>query len=386
MDHHSTTPCAPEVLAEMLPYFSTGFGNPHARTHANGIAAANVLQAALASIASLINAEPEALTLTSGATESCNLALLGLAAAATDRREIIISAIEHDCVAKAAAGLAQQGFTVKVLPVTPQGFVRAEDIAAAVTDKTLVLSLIAASHEVGTLQPLQHAVEIAHARGALLHSDATQAVGKVPLDVAALGIDLLSFSAHKIYGPAGIGALYVRAKPPVAIKPLMFGGLQQRLRPGSVSLPLAAGFGAACRLALRDMGAQAKRQHVLVESLLDQLQAGGIAIAVNGGRSNILPGLLNVRFAGVDADSLMLALRGEVCASSGAACASVSRKPSAVLKAIGLADEDIAGSLRLTLGRSTTAEEVAYVAARIIDAVNAQTKNAQNKTQSQHDG
>jgi len=366
MDHHSTTPCAPEVLAEMLPYFSEDFGNPHARTHARGRKAAAALQTALGKIGKLINATPETLTLTSSATESCNLAILGLTAAATDRREIVISALEHDCVAKTAAQLAAQGFTVKTLPVTPEGFVRVEDIAATVTDKTLILSLIAASHEIGTLQPLQRAAEIAHAKGALLHTDATQAAGKVVLDAQALGVDLLSFSAHKIYGPAGIGALYVRSGVMKSLTPQMFGGMQQRLRPGSVPLPLAVGFGTACEIAMRDMAENAARLATLTDDLLNRLRAANIGAAVNGSRHDVLPGLLNIRLKDVDADMLMLSLQNDICVSSGAACASASRKPSRILQAIGLSDAEIAGSLRFSLGRGTMPEEVAFAATRVI--------------------
>jgi len=368
LDHFSTTPCAPEVLAAMVPYFDESFGNPHAVAHAAGRHAFRVFEAAREDIAGLIGATGSGLTLTSGATEANNLALFGIAEAARGtRREIIISAIEHDSVSRPAAALAQRGFTLKVLPVTSEGYVRPADAAAAINDNTLLVSVIMASHELGTVQPIREIAALARAKGALMHTDATQAAGKIPLDVEALGVDLLSFCAHKIYGPAGIGALWVRQKPPVTLQPQLLGGGQQVFRAGTIPLALVVGFAAACRRAREKLPAEAPRLKALAEQLLQDLQAAGTSVIAHS-RSDV-PGLLNIRFPGVAAEDLMADLSGALHMSSGAACASASRKPSPALQAIGLDDTAIAGSLRLSLGHASTAENMKMAAQLLAGAV-----------------
>lgn len=375
LDHHSTTPCDPAVVAAMLPYFTDHFGNPGAKSHLPGRTAAAVLETALEKIAAVVGATPETITLTSGATESNHLAIAGVAVAATDRREIIISAIEHGCVSAAAAQLAQNGFRVKTLPVTAGGFLLPETLAAAVGPETLLVSVIAASHEIGTMQDVRALCGIAHAAGALFHSDATQAVGKIPVDVAALGVDMLSYSAHKFYGPAGIGALYVRQKPPVPINRVMAGGAQQRLRPGSVPLALAAGFGAASDIATAALQAHIPRIAALT-ALLEQLLRQEIAgLEMNGGVPR-LPGILNLRLPGVSAQDIMMATADDLAMSSGAACASARRAPSAVLQAIGLSAQQIDCCLRLTIGRGTTEEEIRFTARCLGDAVRKLARSA----------
>ncbi len=362
LDYHSTTPCDPAVLAAMTPYFGAErFGNPGAKSHAHGRAAADKLEEAKANIGALIGAGPECITLTSGATESNNLALLGVAAKATNRKEIVITAIEHNCVSNTAEHLSKHGFTLKIVPVNKDGFVQPEELKKHVGDKTLLVCVITANHEIGTLQPLKECAKIAHAAGALFQTDATQAAGKIPLNVADIDADLLSFSAHKLYGPAGVGALYVRQKPPVAIDRVFFGGAQQHLRPGTPPLPLAVGFGEACRLAGTLMEANGKRLKTLADLLEKKLKENVAGFAVNGGTPR-LPGLLNIRLPGVNAQDIMLDLLGDLCMSTGAACASAQRKPSPVLKAIGLSDRDIDCSLRLSLGRGTTEEEILFAA------------------------
>ena len=367
LDYHSTTPCETQVIDAMLPYFGADFGNPHAKAHAAGRAAHRVYEAARADIGALIGADAESITLTSGATEANNLALFGVAAAASDRREIIISAIEHDSVENPARALAKRGFTVKFLPVTPQGYVRLEDANAAISNKTLLISIIAASHELGTAQPLAEIAALAKQHGALFHTDATQAAGKIPLDVAAIGADLLSFSAHKIYGPLGIGALYVRQKPPVALAPQIFGGGQQRLRAGTIPLALAVGFGTACRLVKNGIAEESARLAPLRDRLFSTLESRGTGV-IRHSRSD-LPGLLNIRFPNIAAEELMLDCVNDLCLSSGAACASAARKPSGVLKAIGLDDAAIAGSLRISLGHATTAADIDFAAEKLAAAV-----------------
>jgi len=375
LDYHSTTPCDEAVLEAMVPYFGAKFGNPGAKSHAHGRAASNVLEEAREKTDDIIGAHGESITFTSGATESNNLALQGLAAQAGDRNEIVITSIEHNCVSNTAASLATKGFTVKTVPVNKDGFVLPADLKKAVSAKTLVVSVITASHEIGTIQPLKHLAKIAHDAGALFHTDATQAIGKVTVDVEEMDIDLLSFSAHKLYGPVGIGALYVRQKPPVAVSRIFFGGEQQRLRPGTVPLPLAVGFGEACRVAGEGLKTHIPRIARITELLLKNLQAGIPGLALNGGAPR-LPGLLNIRLPGVNAQDIMLELSSDVCMSTGAACASAQRKPSAVLKAIGLSDAEVDCSLRLTAGRGSTEEEMRYAAEKLAAGVRKLTKQA----------
>jgi cysteine desulfurase len=375
IDYHSTTPCDKAVVDAMVPYFADSFGNPGAKSHAHGRAAARVLEGAVEKIAHIIGAVPEGVTLTSGATESNNLALMGLAAKAADRREIVITDIEHNCVSNTAAYLATKGFTVKSVPVTKDGFVQPEELKKHISAKTLVVSVITASHEIGTIQPLKELSAIAHDAGAYFHSDATQAIGKIPVNVSDMGIDLLSFSAHKLYGPLGIGALYVRQKPPVAIDRVFFGGAQQSLRPGTVPLPLAMGFGEACRVAEEGLITHIPRMAKMAALLLEKLQAGIPGLIVNGGEPR-LPGLLNIRLPGVNAQDIMMELADDVCMSSGAACASANRKPSAVLKAMGISDAHIDCSLRLTVGRQSTEEEMLYAADKMAGAVRKLIKKA----------
>ena len=375
LDYHSTTPCDDAVLEAMVPYFSGKFGNPGATSHSQGRAAKEALENAKAQIGNIIGAGAECITLTSGATESNNLALMGLAAKATDRKEIVITSIEHNCVSNTAAYLATKGFTVKTVPVTKEGFVQPEELKKHVGAKTLVVSVITANHEIGTIQPLAACAKIAHDADALFHTDATQAIGKIPVNVGDIGIDLLSYSAHKLYGPVGIGALYVRQKPPVAITQVFFGGAQQALRPGTPPLPLAVGFGVACQLAQEGLETHIPRMRKLAELLYKKLQEGIPGITLNGGQP-CLPGLLNIRLPNVGAQDAMLELASDLCMSTGAACASGARKPSPVLKAIGLTDAEVDCGLRLTVGRASTEEEMLYAAEKLAAAVRKLSRRA----------
>jgi cysteine desulfurase len=375
LDYHSTTPCDPAVIDAMMPFFGGSFGNPGAKSHAHGRNAARQLEQAVEKIGALIGAGPECVTLTSGATESNNLALLGLAERATDRKEIVISAIEHNCVSNTAAYLATKGFTVKTVPVDAHGFVQPEELKKHVSAQTFVVSVITASHEIGTIQPLKECAQIAHASGALFHTDATQALGKIAFDVNDIDADLVSYSAHKLYGPVGIGALYVRQKPPVPVSRVFFGGAQQALRPGSVPLALAVGFATACELAEQGLATHIPRIEKTTALLLAELQARIPALKLNGGAPR-LPGLLNIRLPDVSAQDIMLELADDVCMSTGAACSSANRKPSPVLKAIGLSDHDIDCSLRLTAGRGSTAEEMTYAAAKLAEGVERLSRRA----------
>lgn len=356
LDYHATTPCDPEVIDAMVPFFgSEKFGNTYARSHQNGRRAAQALAHAKEDVASLLNAAPEMLTMTSGATESnrmvCEIAPSG-------RTEILISALEHPSVVNAAQ---ESGLSVKVIPANPDGFILPEALKALISKKTRLVSVMLANHEIGTIQPVQELAEISHAAGALFHCDATQAVGRIPVDATMLGVDFLSFSAHKFYGPQGIGGLYARS------------GMVPRA--GTVPLALAVGMGAACRIAAQTMADEAQRLRNLADTLLKALQSSLPEMRVNGALSPRLPGSLNLCFPGLDAEEMLLDLVADLCLSTGAACASRTRKPSPVLKAIGLSDEDIAGSIRLSLGRMSTHDDVLYAAEKVIDACLMQRKS-----------
>ncbi|MDP2204907.1 MAG: cysteine desulfurase family protein [Alphaproteobacteria bacterium] len=351
LDYASTTPCAPEVIAAMQPYWADSFGNAAAAGIA-GRRAAAVIEDAKKDIAALIGSAGEAITLTSGATESNTLALLGAAAARRDsaRDEVIISAIEHASLRGAAEKLTAQGMTVKTAPVTAAGVVTPESLAALLSPRTFMVSMIAAGHETGVVQDIPALSQLARAAGALFHTDAAQAAGKMPIDVAAWGADMLTLSAHKIYGPQGIGALYVRAAPPLAVTPQLGGSGGQALRAGTVPLALAAGFGAACCLAAARMDADIESAAKSRDVFLSALSVRGICFSLNSaGAEKTLPHILNLRIADIDAADMMLALSGEIAFSTGSACRS--GKPSAVLAAMGLTAAESAQSIRLCFGR-----------------------------------
>lgn len=374
LDHHSTTPCAPEVRDAMWPYFGERFGNPSAINHARGRAAAERVAQARSRIAALLGTIPEAVVLTAGASEANNLAIIGAARRVpAGRDEIAISAIEHPSVRAAAERMRESGFRVIELPVTGDGFVDPDSARARLSERTALVSVMAANHEIGTIQPIAALAAAAHQVGALFHTDATQAVGKIPLDMARDGIDLLSLSGHKFYGPPGIGALLVRQTPPVALDPLILGGGQNNgLRSGTIPLALAVGLAAACDLAAHCMADDAERLNRLSHRLLAALRDAGLTFSVNGSLAQRLPGSLNLRFPGVSAADLLLDLADDVCLATGSACASGASAPSRVLKAIGLSDEDCAAAIRLSLGRSSSEADVDFAAERLAWAVSRQ--------------
>ena len=352
LDYHATSPCDPEVVAAMMPYFGAEkFGNANARTHQNGRHAAQALDRAKMEIAALLNGTPETLTLTSGATESNMMVFRGLMDKASSRTEILISALEHQSVVDAAH---RSGLAVTIIPASPGGFILPDVLRTLISTKTRLVSVMMANHDIGTIQAVRDLADISHEAGALFHCDATQAAGKIPLDVQALGADFLSLSAHKFYGPQGIGALYARSGP--------------LSRPGTVPLALAVGMGEACRIARQTMQDESRRLQRLTDILLTALQASLPGLQVNGALSPRLPGSLNLRFPGLNAEDMILDLDADLCLSTGAACASKTRKPSPVLKAIGLSDLDISSSIRLSLGRMTAQEDVVYAAEKMIAA------------------
>jgi cysteine desulfurase len=377
LDHQATTPCAAPVVEAMLPFFREQFGNASSRAHRLGWAAGAALERARAGVAEVIGGDPTGLLFTSGATEADNLAVLGVARACASRgRHIVVSAIEHSAVDGPAARLQAEGFTVtRVLP-DAHGRIAPEALAEAVRAETTLVSVIGAHNEFGTVQDLAALSQIAHRAGALFHTDAAQAVGKLPIDVGALGVDLLSFTAHKLYGPVGIGALWVRrGRPIVPVEPLAWGGGQERgLRPGTVPVALAVGFAAACRLALDDLATGGPAR---IARLRDRLAAGLLALDgahLNGpplpaGIHERLAGNLHVRFDGCAAADLLTALRPHLALSTGSACGSGDAAPSRSLLALGHTEVEARQALRVGLGRDTTEADVDTAIRAITDAV-----------------
>ena len=363
-DYQATTPCDPRVVESMLVYFTEKFGNPHSRNHIYGWQAEEAVETARAQIARLINADPSEIIFTSGATESNNIAIKGVFN--FYQGHVITSQIEHKCVLETCRSL---GCEVTYLPVSSKGFVSLEDLKEAIRPDTKLVSIMAASNEIGTIQPIKDIGALCREKGIFFHTDAAQAVGKIPLDVRSMNIDLMSISAHKFYGPKGIGALYVGKKPRVRIKSILSGGGQERgMRSGTLPTPLCVGFGKACEIALNEMENESSRLRQLQLKLYHGLTSQLEDIYLNGDLNNRLPGNLNISFAYVEGEGLMMRLK-DLCLSSGSACTSESLEPSYVLKAIGV-EEDLAHtSLRFGFGRFTTEEEVDYVIKRVVEEV-----------------
>jgi cysteine desulfurase len=370
LDNHSTTPVDPRVLEAMLPYFSEKFGNAASRNHAFGWEAEAAVDQARAEVGRLIHASAREIVFTSGATESNNLAIKGAAEAYKDRGDHIVTcATEHHAVLDSCKALERRGFKVSCLPVDRRGHLSLERLESALTDKTILISLMAANNEIGTLHPLKEIGRIAKKRNIIFHSDAAQAVGKVPLDVEETGIDLLSISAHKMYGPKGIGALYVRSKgPKVNLKPIIDGGGHERgLRSGTLNVPGIVGFGTACEIARGEMMPEAQRMIILRERLKDGILERLDEVYLNGDGER-LPGNVNLSFAYIEGESLMMALK-DIALSTGSACTTASLEPSHVLRALGLDENLIHASIRFGLGRFNTEEEIDYTIGRVAEEV-----------------
>ncbi len=371
MDNHATTPVDPRALEAMLPHFCEEFGNPASRNYAFGWRAEEAVERAREQIARLINAGPKEIIFTSGATESNNLALKGVAEMYRDQGTHLITQVtEHKSVLDVAKWLERHGFEVTYLPVDRDGLVYPDDVRRALRDTTILISIMAANNEIGTLQPVEEIGRIAKEREVLFHSDAAQALGKIPVDVRAWGTDLVSLSAHKMYGPKGVGALYVRGRDPrVRLSPMMDGGGHERgMRSGTLDVPGIVGFGAACELAYQEMEAEAER----IRALRDRLQSGILShleeVYLNGHPDRRLPGTCNLSFAYVEGESLVTGLN-DIALSSGSACTSVGHESSHVLEALGLNTEMIDSSLRFCLGRFNTEEEVDYVIQKVREVV-----------------
>jgi cysteine desulfurase len=359
LDYQATTPMDPRVLEAMMPYFTHQFGNPHSRSHSYGWEAEEGVEKARGQVAKLIGADEKEVIFTSGATESNNLAIRGVAEFYKDRKNHIVTTVtEHKCVLDTCRHLEQAGFEVTYLPVQKNGLIDLDALRAAITDKTVVVSIMAVNNEIGVIQPLVEIGKICREKKTFFHTDAAQAVGKIPLDVEAMNIDLMSISGHKIYGPKGIGALYVRRKPRVRLVPLIVGGGQERgFRSGTLPTPLCVGLGEAAEIALKEMDGEAKRLAKLQARMLKGLQDRLPEIFVNGDLEHRIPGNLNISFAYVEGESLMMGIKN-LAVSSGSACTSASLEPSYVLRALGVEEELAHTSLRIGLGRFTTEHEV----------------------------
>lgn len=371
LDYQATTPMDPRVLEAMMPYFTHKFGNSGSRSHAYGWEAEEGTEKARAQVAKLIGADEKEVIFTSGATESNNLAIRGVAEFYKDRKNHIITTVtEHKCVLDTCRHLEQQGFEVTYLPVRKDGLLDLDVLRAAITDKTVLVSVMAVNNEIGVIQPLAEIGRICREKKVFFHTDAAQAAGKIPLDVEALNIDLMSISGHKIYGPKGIGALYVRRKPRVRLVPMIVGGGQERgFRSGTLPTPLCVGLGEAAEICMKEMDAEAKRLKKLQERMLNGLRAKLTDIVVNGDLEQRIPGNLNISFAYVEGESLMMGIKN-LAVSSGSACTSASLEPSYVLRALGVEEEMAHTSLRIGLGRFTTEHEIDTAVDELVRHVN----------------
>ncbi len=373
LDNHATTACDPRVVEAMLPFFTTAYGNPGS-PHAMGQQAAEAVATAREQVAQLIGAENEEIIFTSGATEANNLAILGAARqhvkAAGQRRRIVVSAIEHKSVLEPCKHLAMEGWEVVELPVNSTGVIIWEVAEQMVDEQTLLLSVQAANSEVGTLQDIGRLAELAHRHGALLHCDAAQAVGKIGVDVGAWPVDLLCLSAHKLYGPKGVGALFVRdGARKLALQPQQWGGSQEfGLRPGTLPVPLVVGLGTACQLAFAELSAERRRLEALRQYLEDHILRALPHVKINGNLDHRLPHNSSLTFPGIEADAIIANLE-KVAVSTGSACESGSLDPSRVLTAMGLNNEEAFCTVRIGLGRFTTEADIVEAAAEITQAV-----------------
>ena len=373
LDYHATTPVDPRVLDAMLPFFTERFGNPHSKQHAWGWDAREAVEAARTQVAALINASANEITFTSGASESNNLAIKGVVAARRERGNHVVTVeIEHKSVLDVCRGLAADGIEVTVLGVAPDGRVDLDALKRAMTPRTVLVSIMGANNEIGTVQALAEIGAIARERGVLFHTDAAQAAGKIPLDVDAMAIDLLSLTAHKFYGPKGSGALFVRRmKPRLTLTAQIEGGGQENgLRSGTLNVPGIVGLGRAAEICRLEMADESRRLGSLRDRLLDGLRARLGEVRVNGSLEHRLPHNLHVSFEGIEGEALLMALDG-IAVSTGSACASGSQAPSHVLEAIGATGDRARASIRFGIGRTTTAAQIDFAVDRVVTAVSA---------------
>jgi cysteine desulfurase len=371
MDNHATTPLDPRVLDAMMPFFTDQFGNAASRNHKFGWEAEQAVEAARKEIASLIGADPREIVFTSGATESDNLAVKGVAWMYREKGDHIITCVtEHKAILDTCKHLEKDGFRTTFLPVDHKGMVNLDDIRNAITDKTILISIMTANNEVGVVQDIKAIGKLARERGVLFHTDAVQAAGKIPFNVNELNVDIASLSAHKLYGPKGVGALYVRRRNPrVLLTPIIDGGGHERgMRSGTLNVPGIVGFGKAAQIARLDLSKESAEMLRLREKLRTTLERELDEVYLNGDLQKRLPGNLNISFAYVEGESLLMGIN-DIAVSSGSACTSASLEPSYVLKALGVGEDLAHTSIRFGIGRFNTEEEVDYVAGRVIEVV-----------------
>lgn len=376
MDHNATTPCDPRVLEAMLPYFSKMYGNAASRTHSYGWEAEEAVKFARERVARLIHAIPEEIVFTSGATEADNLAIKGVYEMYAGKGNHIISVVtEHKAVLDTGKHLEKTGADITWLSVKPDGLISLNELESCIKPNTILISVMYANNETGVIQPVKAISEIAKKHGVLFFTDATQAVGKIAVDVIRDGIDLMAFSAHKIYGPKGVGALYVRRKDPrVKLTAQMDGGGHEKgMRSGTLNVPGIVGFGQACEICLNEMGIESQRVRSLRDMLENALLKAGDNL-LNGNRQFRLPQVSNIAFRGMDGNALMMGLQKDIALSSGSACTSATPEPSYVLKAMGVEDDLAKSSLRFSLGRSTTEEEIDFVIHRVLETAGKMSK------------
>jgi cysteine desulfurase len=359
LDYQSTTPTDPRVLDAMMPYFMQKFGNPHSRSHAFGWEAEAAMENAREEIARLIGASDKEIIFTSGATESNNMALKGVARFYKEKKNHIITCVtEHKCVLDSCRHLEQEGFSVTYLPVGQDGLIDLEQLRKAITEQTVIVSIMTINNEIGVIQPIKEIGALCREKGVFFHTDAAQAFGKIPLNVDALNIDLMSISGHKIYAPKGIGALYVRRRPRVRMEALMNGGGQERgMRSGTVPTPLAVGLGKAAEIASREMAEEAARIARLSERFTSAILDGVPDVFLNGHRTQRWAGNINLSFAYIEGESMIMAIK-DLAVSSGSACTSASLEPSYVLRALGVSEDMAHTSIRFGIGRFTTEAEI----------------------------
>jgi cysteine desulfurase len=371
MDNHATSPMDPRVVEAMLPYFTQKFGNAASRNHSFGWEAEQAVENAREQIAKLIGATAKEIIFTSGATESNNLAIKGIAEMYKERGNHIITQVtEHKAVLDTCKRLEKYGYRVTYLPVKADGLIDLEDLKRAIDDKTILVTIMAANNEIGVIQPIAEIGKLCHEKGVIFHTDAVQAVGKIPVDVQAMNIDVLSLTAHKLYGPKGVGALYVRRRNPrVQISAQIDGGGHERgMRSGTLNVPSIVGFGKACEIAREEMATEAARLTKMRDHLREKLASALDYVEVNGNMEHHLPGNLNMSFVYVEGESLLMGIN-DVAVSSGSACTSATLEPSYVLKALGLGDDVAHSSIRFGLGRFNNEAEVDYVADKVIGIV-----------------
>src|SRR3954470_22832009 len=371
MDYHATTPVDPRVVEAMVPYFTEMFGNAASRNHPFGWAAEEAVETARNQIAKLIGASPKEIIFTSGATESDNLAIKGVAEMYREKGNHIITAVtEHKAVLDTCKRLEKNGYRVTYLPVMKDGRIDMEDLKRSMDDKPILVSIMAANNEIGVIQPVEEIGKICRERGVIFHTDAVQAIGKVPFDVNKMNVDIASITGHKIYGPKGVGALYVRRKNPrVQLSAIIDGGGHERgMRSGTLNVSGIVGLGKACELCMEEMPAESKRLTAMRDRLRQTIEKNLDEVYVNGNYEHRLPGNLNMSFLYVEGESLLMGIN-DIAVSSGSACTSATLEPSYVLKALGLGDDLAHSSIRFGLGRFNTDAEVDYVAAKIVDVV-----------------